>query len=105
MTVRRLIAIVLILGCVSVAWTILGTSVIARTRSGYDMLGEQVEELWGAPHVQRAPTVVLSSPGQPDQYIGLESSRITVDIGLDYRRKGLLWYSTYSVVLMGAIPL
>jgi len=31
------------------------------------------------------------------QYLPLESSRIDVDLKLDHRQKGLLWYSTYTV--------
>jgi hypothetical protein len=97
MTYRRLIAITFILICVSAAWAILGTSVSARTTSGYQLLGEQVEDLWGSPHCQCAPTVVISSTGQNQLPIGLASSNIAVDLSLDYRRKGLLWYSTYGV--------
>ncbi len=90
MTVRRLVAIVIIFAGVSVAWAILGSSIIVRTRSGYDMPGEQVEELWGAAHVQKAPTVVLSGPGQKNSRIGLDSSEIDVQLELEHRRKGLL---------------
>jgi hypothetical protein len=101
MTVRRLVAIVIIFAGVSVAWAILGTSIIVRTRSGYDTLGEQVEELWGAAHVQKAPTVVLSAPGQADWQVGLAASDIDVQLQLEHRRKGLLWYATYDVAFDG----
>ena len=90
MTVRRLVAIIVIFAGVSVAWAILGTSIIGRTRSGYDTLGEQVEELWGAAHVQEAPTEVLSAPKQADWQVGLASSEIDVQLQLEHRRKGLL---------------
>jgi hypothetical protein len=101
MTVRRLVAIAVIFAGVSVAWVILGSSIIVRTSSGYDMLGEQVEELWGAAHVQKAPTVVLSAPNQGDWQAGLESSDIDVQLQLEHRRKGLLWYATYDVAFDG----
>lgn len=101
MTALRLLAIVIIFVSVSVAWAGLGTSIIVRTSSGYDMLGEQVEELWGAAHVQKAPTVVLSTAEQTDLQAGLESSHIDVHLQLEHRRKGLLWYATYDVAFDG----
>jgi hypothetical protein len=97
MTVPRLIAIVFIFAGVSIAWTMLGTSIIARTDSGYDLLGDQVEELWGAAHVARAPVVKLAAPGQVATDTELDSSVITADLHLEQRRKGLLWYATYTV--------
>ena len=65
MTIRPLIAIVFIFACVTVAWAVLGTSTIARTSSGYDMLGDQVKELWGSPHMQRAPEATLATADKP----------------------------------------
>ena len=97
MTIRRLVAIVFIFGCVTVAWVILGTSIIARTQSGYALLGEQVEELWGAPHAQSAPVVTLSAADGAAQNVEMQSSEINVDFYLQHRRKGLLWYATYDV--------
>lgn len=101
MTVGRLMAIVLIFGCVTVAWMILGTSITVRTDTGYSALGEQVEELWGAPHSQNAPLVLLSAPDGPQQTVEMESSDIHVDLQLQHRRKGLLWYATYNVAFDG----
>ncbi len=97
MTVRRLVAIVFIFGCVTLAWVILGTSVISRTKSGFTLLDRQVQGLWGTSHRQKAPQVILSSPDQEDVQVELDSSVINVDIQLDHRRKGLLWYATYDV--------
>jgi hypothetical protein len=103
MTVRRLIAIGFIFICVTVAWAILGASVTMRTHSGYESLGRQVEELWGAPHVQTAPEVYFPPPDErtPPQYLELESSDIQVGLKLEHRQKGLLWYSTYDVTFDG----
>ncbi len=101
MTVPRLIAVIFIFGCVTVAWAILGTSVIARTDSGYDRLGAQVEQLWGTPQQQRAPLVtVTGASGQP-RAVELAASTIHVDLSLQHRRKGLLWYATYGVTFDG----
>ncbi|TET51271.1 MAG: hypothetical protein E3J64_07200, partial [Anaerolineales bacterium] len=97
MTFLRLAAVVFILGCVTLAWGILGTSIELRTASGYDVLGEQVQELWGAPHYQRAPFAVVSDDGVLLQEVELLESDIEVDLRLEHRRKGLLWYATYEV--------
>ena len=104
MTVQRLIGIILIFFAVTIAWAILGTSILARTNSGYSELNRQVEGLWGSEHYQKAPTVTLKTV----QKIGnketdvltpveLESSNVQVDLKLQHRRKGLLWYATYDV--------
>jgi hypothetical protein len=104
MTVWRLIGIIFIFFCTSVAWAILGTSIIERTNSGYTELNQQVEGLWGSEHYQKAPTVTLKTiqkEGDKEKEvitpIELESSNVQVDLGLEHRRKGLLWYSTYDV--------
>lgn len=104
MTVWRLIGIIFIFFCTSIAWAILGTSIMARTNSGYTQLNRQVEDLWGSEHFQKAPTVTLKTVekvGDKEKEvitpIELESSDIQVDFGLQHRRKGLLWYSTYDV--------
>ena len=95
MTVRQLAAVIFIFGCVTAAWIILGSSIYMRTEL-YDVLGERVEELWGAAHVQKAPVVTLST-GQETSSVELESGEINVDLQLEHRRKGLLWYATYEV--------
>ncbi|MBC7226992.1 MAG: inner membrane CreD family protein [Thermoflexales bacterium] len=97
MTVRRLVAIIFIFVCTSVAWAVLGGSISYRTYSGYNTLGQQVAELWGAPHTQMAPTIHLAVPGRAPIPGELESSNIQVDFHLQHRRKGLLWYATYTV--------
>jgi hypothetical protein len=104
MTVWRLIGIIFIFFCTSIAWAILGTSIMARTNSGYTQLNRQVEDLWGSEHHQKAPTVTLKTiekVGDKEKEVitpvELESSNIQVDFGLEHRRKGLLWYSTYDV--------
>jgi Inner membrane protein CreD len=104
MTVWRLIGIIFIFICITIAWGILGTSIMVRTDSGYDLLNEQVEDLWGSEHYQRAPTVTLKTvqlDGEKEKEIitpvEVESSDIQVGFQLEHRRKGLLWYSTYDV--------
>src|SRR3990172_4991475 len=104
MTVWRLIGIIFIFFCTTIAWAILGASIMVRTDSGYNLLNRQVEDLWGSEHFQKAPTVTLKTiqkDGDKEKEvitpIELESSNIQVDLKLQHRRKGLLWYSTYDV--------
>lgn len=104
MTVSRLIGIIFIFICTTIAWVILGTSVMMRTNSGYTQLNQRVEDLWGSEHYQRAPTVALKTiekDGDREKEVitpvELDSSNVRVDLRLQHRRKGLLWYSTYDV--------
>lgn len=104
MTVWRLIGIIFIFICTTIAWGILGTSIMVRTDSGYTQLNRQVEDLWGSEHYQKAPTVTLKTiqkDGDKEKEVitptELESSNIQANLQLEHRRKGLLWYSTYDV--------
>lgn len=108
MTVWRLIGIIFIFFCTTIAWGILGASIMVRTDSGYTQLNRQVEDLWGSEHYQKAPTVTLKTiqkDGDKEKEvitpIELESSNIQVGLQLQHRRKGLLWYSTYDVDFNG----
>ncbi|HLA87277.1 MAG TPA: hypothetical protein VJL10_04595, partial [Anaerolineales bacterium] len=104
MTISRLIGIIFIFFCTTIAWAILGASIMVRTDSGYNLLNRQVEDLWGSEHFQKAPTVTLKTiqkDGDKEKEvitpIELESSNIQAGFQLEHRRKGLLWYSTYDV--------
>jgi hypothetical protein len=101
MTVGRVAAIVFIFLCVTVAWVILGSSVTFRTNQGHSDLGRQVEQLWGSEQMQLAPQVTVALPDGSKQSLELASSQIHVDLSLDQRRKGLMWYDTYNVALSG----
>ncbi len=104
MTVRRLAAIGFIFIGASVAWTLLGSSLIDRTGQFDSQLGHEVQWLWGGQHRQVAPDAWIQRPvsfnGSPSSNsvpAALESTRATVDLDLEHRRKGLLWYATYTV--------
>src|ERR1700752_30641 len=104
MTVWRLIGIIFIFICITIAWGILGTSIMVRTDSGYDTLSRQVKDLWGSEHYQKAPTITLKTvelDGDKEKVVTtqveVESSDIQAAFQLEHRRKGLLWYSTYDV--------
>ena len=118
--VKRIAAIVFIFACTSLAWAILGGSILARTFSADDSLRGRVESTWGMPHSQSPPqayfeeefesvvervedgkTVRRTVKETRTVPLMLEASRIEVELGLEHRQKGLLWYSTYKVGFQG----
>jgi hypothetical protein len=125
MTTSRLIAIGFICFVSAIAWFILGTSVTSRSGQFDYQLAAEVSKLWGGVQRQSAPWVAVSRPvditetvqepqpsGPPvtrqikktiTQHtpIPLDSSRISVDLRLQHRQKGLLWYDTYTVAFEG----
>jgi inner membrane protein involved in colicin E2 resistance len=113
-------AIVAIFVCASVAWIILGETVFSRTYSSDATLENRVAALWGAPQNQTPPTAycdklvpktvetvengrkkVRIEQDKVTVFLPLEASNIKVDLDLDHRQKGLLWYSTYKVGFEG----
>ncbi len=118
---KRIAAILFIFLCSTIAWVILGSTIFYRTYQAGSALSGRVASTWGAPHEQRPPTIAyerqdtrvieVEEKGQKirrtekymvDMPVGLESSRITADFHLDYRQKGLLWFSTYKVGFEGS---
>jgi Inner membrane protein CreD len=121
MTTPRLLAIGFICFLATVAWFILGASVTSRSGAFDYRLKEDVSKLWGGIQTQAAPWVAVRRPveivetikepqesGPPitrqikktitqETAIPLDSSRIHVDLRLQHRQKGLLWYDTYTV--------
>ena len=114
MTPGKLGAVVLIFLGVSIGWMILGGGTTLRTQQASSELGDAVTGLWGTSQVQSAPTVSYLVKGQETYYdsrakkvltretsqwvpVQLASGEVNADFRLDYRRKGLLWFSTYLV--------
>jgi len=122
--VKRIAAIIFIFGAASVAWMILGTNNYSRTYvSDYSLRGK-VAGLWGTQQEQCAPTidyiytedrerketVVVNKVETVKKYrdkftvtkqLDLDSSDIDVSLGLEHRKKGLLWYNLYKVGFNG----
>jgi len=121
MTILRIVGIAVIFFFATVAWFVLGTSVTARSGEFNQRLATEVAQLWGGPHRQIAPTVVVEREKQVKEKVEeqtasgrtitsevtrtvvdreavpLTSSRVDVDLRLEHRQKGLLWYDTYTV--------
>jgi inner membrane protein involved in colicin E2 resistance len=117
---KRIIAIVFIFICTSAAWAILGATIFQRTYDSGAASNNKVASTWGAPQNQAPPLAILITPVKKEQYfvengktvkknwieeipsdLPLESSKINVDLDLEHRQKGLLWYSTYKVRFAG----
>lgn len=117
---KRVAAIAFIFFCTSIAWAILGATIFSRTSDTSDHLKGEVSSSWGTCQEQTAPTagynlvnhktVVATEDGKQVARIAdesewhtlpLEKSRVNATLHLDYRKKGLLWYSTYQVQFAG----
>jgi len=113
---KHIIAIALIFICTTVAWSVLGTTIFSRTYSFDESLKGRVMSIWGAPHVQKPPkatttkevakkvevsengkTVIRTEKEYLTRALELEGSKLSVDLELEHRQKGLLWYGTYKV--------
>ncbi|MGB3544638.1 inner membrane CreD family protein, partial [Rubrivirga sp.] len=119
---KRLFAIAFIFTSCSVAWMVLGGTVVHRTEVSDNTLRSDVGELWGGPQTQRAPTlsrlgrtartVTRQEPSEAGDGsfqqvqevvseisrgpVPLAASDLEVDLALDHRKKGLMWYATYG---------
>ncbi|MEW6364422.1 MAG: inner membrane CreD family protein [Acidobacteriota bacterium] len=117
---KKIAGIIAVFLMASAGWMILGSSISVRTSQQDDRLRQAVGELWGTPLQQRAPDtyVLVERPATEEKWdevkkawvkhtcvdkhaIPVIQSRVRLDIHLDQRRKGLLWYSTYRVKFAG----
>lgn len=117
---KRIAAIAFILCCTSIAWAILGTTIFSRTYSSDTQLKGSIASSWGSPQEQVPPSAGYTELSQENATAGenavnvtrrgdkqkwvpfpLESSRVNANLNIDYRKKGLLWYSTYHVNFSG----
>ncbi len=102
MTVKRLIAIFLIFLLGVFGWFVLGQANWMRSHETTSNLSTSVQNLWGGPIVQRAPSLTIKVPGTDrTRRISPTSNQIKAQIVLEQRKKGLLWYPTYSVYFTG----
>ncbi len=124
MTPVRLIAIGSIFFFTTIAWVILGSTVVARTGETDGRIRHEVESLWGSEHRQQAPRVrverVSTERVTSERVDGEKRTSVTtlekrresvaadldksdVDVALDlqHRKKGLLWWPTYTVDFKG----
>ncbi len=117
---RQIAALIFIFICTTVAWIILGSTILYRTHDSDEQLKGRVGSTWGTEQEQAPPTatytkteIVPTTTQENGKTIirnenvkryftlPLESSRIQANLKLDHRQKGLLWYSTYMIEYAG----
>jgi inner membrane protein involved in colicin E2 resistance len=117
---KRVAAIVAIFILSTIAWGVLGGTIMARTYSAGGALGPKVASTWGSPQSQNPPAATYTVVSYRDaesledgkkvvrkvevkqlRELSLDASRIDVWLDLEPRQKGLLWYSTYKVAFAG----
>jgi inner membrane protein involved in colicin E2 resistance len=122
--IKRIAAITFIFLCTAVAWAILGATIFQRTYDFGSVSEGRVASTWGAPQNQIPPSAsydeqvpkkeVKTENGKKIEtvseetvttHLPLDSSKIKVDLDLEHRQKGLLWYSTYKVAFDGTYAL
>ena len=117
---KKIIAIAFIFICTSIAWAILGATLFSRTYDSGLVSSDRVASTWGTSQNQGPPTASFKTRVEKQQEalengikvvkkvteesitaLPLETSRIDVNLDLQHRQKGLLWYSTYKVAFSG----
>lgn len=122
----RLLGIMGVFVLAAIGWLVLGGVTSSRTTDQRGALDGRVADLWGSPQTQSAPTFELhwteeetkieqiTDPGghtstkrtvetaRRSQLVDPVQSRLVVDLHLDQRRKGLLWFPLYDVGFRGA---
>lgn len=124
--VKRMAALILIFAVLSIAWFILGGAMFSRSEKFGPRLRGEVAGLWGDAQTQRAPEIEfcwwtsrvvdeeVTDPKTQKRTLVKKTERvlntrsvspaasdISVDLNLEQRQKGLLWYSTYGVKFSG----
>ncbi|MFZ0213495.1 MAG: inner membrane CreD family protein [Candidatus Acidiferrales bacterium] len=118
---NRIVATIFIFICSAIAWTILGSTISERTNTASVALNGHVQSIWGTAQIQSPPSAAYTMGGgkatgltvdgmtvgsvgeQPtDIQLPIHASLVNVDLAVDYRQKGLLWYSTYRVGFSGS---
>jgi len=102
---KHIFAVAGIFLATALAWVFLAATIQSRTEAGRRELRGRVESVWGAKQNQRQPDFVYEFELSKDIKVcrrqPVSSTRLDVNLALDYRQKGLLWFSTYSVDLTG----
>ena len=103
MKTTHLLASLVIIGCTTVAWFILGAALTQRTHSSSSSLRNEVSGVWGPAITQQHPHAWFDTPNAPGGRAQLlpSSSRIKVDLAYDPKRRGLIWHRTYDVRFEG----
>lgn len=121
----RIVCVAVIFVVATVAWMVLGTTMEDRTRIQSRKAGGEVTSLWGKPIQQEAPGFTFRYPVEEEVWREVkeggkvvnrletdrrtrerskrpDTSTLEVDLGLDQRNRGLIWYSLFVVRFTGS---
>ena len=102
MSFQRIAAIGFIVLIAGAGWWTLGTTTQLRSSELDSRLGAEVEQLWGIPLEQPAPSLAVEIPGTDRvRWMMPTKNDITVNLLADHRKKGLIWYPTYECLFTG----
>ncbi len=102
LSAKRIFALACIFLVATAGWFMLGAASAERNHRQSYTLGHSVTQLWGGPMAQSAPQFSTAVPGSNARRTVLPiSSTVAADLQLEHRRKGLIWYPTYSVKFSG----
>jgi hypothetical protein len=117
MSVKKLIAIAIIYILAFAAWMILGISNLSRTDKSFRKLKSEVISLYGDILIINAPECYSKIKKYKEEIIGdkkinkeyfetdnyeLSKSDIEININLDQRKKGNLWFPTFKAKFNGS---
>lgn len=106
--IKRIALITIIFAAASFGWMYLSKVMNVRSDDANNALSDTVGGLWGTSHKQSAPQMMIvwndeivkrkKKPNPPNRSasLPLSGSDINVNLQLDQRKKGLLWFSTYT---------
>ena len=122
---KRLIGIGAVwIGC-ALGWVVLGSTLVVRSGESSAALSPEVHQLWGPPLEQQQPsasypdvtmrrstrtltdangavsTETSEAPERIDVPVPLVASDLAVELALEHRQRGLVWFPTYAVSFQG----
>jgi hypothetical protein len=88
-----------IVACTCIAWFILGSAITNRTRVSTGTMQNEVSGVWGPALVQAHPDAFFLTPNAPGgrAVVLPSSSKATVRLDSEPKRRGLLWHRTYAI--------
>jgi Inner membrane protein CreD len=104
LSAKYLSGIFFVVAAATIGWFVLGATLVVRTEASDSAQRGALGVLWGSALGQDAPqfyTVVGRGKKALTVEVPAAGSRVDVDLALDLRRKGLLWYNTYGVSFAG----
>jgi hypothetical protein len=112
MTVKKLIGLVMIFIVMSIAWMILGVSNLTRTNDAFSSLRTKITNMYGDELQIASPQCYIdhieprgSTYKAQREYkieVPLTHSEVALDVQLEQRKKGNLWFPTYTARYHGS---